>query len=85
MPLSGANFAIGVWAGTRYTRAKLVGVNGASRRYQVAIPKSATVRLHLDTSLTVVDENGAALATARPSIAIAAAGQAEIVTTLTVP
>src|SRR5207249_1903846 len=44
-PLSGGNFAIGLWAGARYTRARLASTNGATRKYQIAIPKTAHVRL----------------------------------------
>jgi len=85
IPLSGGNFPVGVWAGAKYARAKLLSVNGAVRRYQLAIPKAATVRLHLDTSLRVADANGAALTIRQPSTAIAAGGQSEVVINLAIP
>jgi hypothetical protein len=85
LPLSGANFAIGVWAGSRYVRAALVSTSGATRRYQLAIPKTAAVRLFLDTSLNVVDASNMAIAAGRPGATLAAAGQAEVITNLTIP
>jgi hypothetical protein len=84
--LSGANFAIGVWAGMRYARATLVSTSAAgTRQYQLAIPRTASVRLYLDTSLSVTDATGAAITTAQPSLTLAPAGQAEITTDLTIP
>jgi len=85
LPLTGANFAIGVWAGTRYARAALVSTNGTTRSYQIAVPKTATVRLHLDTSLNVLDATNASLLLRGPSATLAAAGQAEVIINLTVP
>ena len=85
LPVSGANFAIGAWAGSRYARAKLVSTSGATRRYQLAIPKTAAVRLFLDTSLNVVDATGMAISAGRPSSTLAAGGQAEVVINLTIP
>jgi hypothetical protein len=85
MALTGANFSIGIWAGTRYARAKLLSVNGATRRYQLAIPKTAAIRLHLDTSLHVADSNGGALALRQPSSTLAAGGQSEVIINLAIP
>jgi hypothetical protein len=82
--LSGANFGIGVWAGTRYARATLVSTSGATREYQLAIPKTATVRLFLDTSLGVADATGSAIPVGQPSMTLAAGGQAEVITNLTI-
>lgn len=79
------NFAIGVWAGSYYVRAGLVSSNGTVRRYQVAVPKAATVRLHLDTRLNVVGAGGSALATRVPSTTISAAGRPDVFTNLIVP
>jgi len=84
MPLTGGNFAIGIWAGTRYAVAQLVSTNGAGRQYQLAIPRNASVRLFLDTPFTVVDGNGSSISVGRPSTTIAAAGQAAITISLTV-
>jgi hypothetical protein len=83
--VSAANFAIGVWAGTRYARATLVSTTGATRRYQLAIPKTAAVRLYLDTSLHVLDGSAMSLPVRAPSTTLAAAGQAEVITYLTIP
>lgn len=80
LPVSGSNFAIGVWAGSRYTLAKLVSTTGSIRRYQLAIPKAATVRLFLDTTLNVTDASGAAVATGAPGATLSAASQAELIT-----
>jgi hypothetical protein len=85
MALTGANFSIGIWAGSRYARAKLLSVNGATRRYQLAIPKTAAIRLHLDTSLQVADSNGAPLALRQPSATVAAGGQTEVIINLAIP
>ncbi len=84
MPLSGGNFAIGVWHGTRYVRAKLVSTTAASRSYQLAVPKAA-VRLHIDSPFKVLDASGAAITSGRPSSAISAVGQSVIAVNLTVP
>ncbi len=84
-PLAGANFSVGIWAGSRYARAKLVSASGSTRTYQVAVPKTATLRLYLDTSLKVADANGAAIALRQQSSAIAASGQAEVVINSVVP
>jgi hypothetical protein len=85
LPLSGSNFAIGVWAGSRYVMAKLVSTNGGVRKYQLAIPKTAVVHLFLDTRLTVLGATGGPIATHVPGDALAANGAAEIVTSLIVP
>lgn len=85
IPLTGANFSIGIWVGAKYARAKLLSVSGATRTYQIAIPKTATVRLYLDTSLKVADANGAAIALRQQSSPIAADSQSEVVVHLVVP
>lgn len=85
LPVSGSNFAIGVWAGSRYTLAKLVSTVGPTRRYQLAIPKSAGVRLFLDTTLNVTDAAGVALPTRTPASTLAASSQGELVTALLIP
>ena len=85
LPLTGANFSIGISAGTRYERARLLSVTGATRRYQLAIPKTATIRLYLDTTLNVADAQGAAIALRQQSTAVAAGGQDEVVVHLAIP
>jgi hypothetical protein len=84
MPLSGGNFAIGVWHGTRYVRAKLVSTNAAARSYQLAVPKAA-VRLHIDSPFRVLDAGGAAITAGRPSSTISAVGQSVMTVNLAVP
>jgi len=84
MPLTGSNFAIGVWAGTRYLRASLVSTSGTTHQYQVAIAKTASVRLFLNTALNVIDANSSAMAVGQPSLTISAGGQATVTTNLTV-
>ena len=84
MPLSGGNFRVGVFAGAKYVQARLVSTGAGFREYQVAIPKGATVRLFLDTSLGVVDAMGSALAAGRPSASITVGGQAEVEVSLRV-
>jgi hypothetical protein len=85
MAISGANFGIGVFAGLRYTRAALLSTSAGLRQYQLAIPKTASVRLYLDTSLSVLDETGAAAITRAPGAAVAPGGQSEMTINLTVP
>ncbi len=82
---SRGNFTIGVWAGTRYARAKLISNIGAVRRYQLAIPKTASVRLFLDTPLVVQDAAGTTLAVRRQSTTLSAAGKSEVSTSLRIP
>ena len=84
IPLSGANFAIGVWAGTRYARARLVSSTDKSRLYQLAIPKTASVKLFLETALNVVDAMGQAIATRKTANTLSAGGQPEVVVNLTI-
>jgi hypothetical protein len=85
MPLSGGNFAIGVFAGTRYARAKLASTTPGHRQYQLAIPKNDTVRLFLETSLSVKDAAGATVITHAPGVRISPEGQSEMTISLTVP
>jgi hypothetical protein len=85
LPLTGGNFAVGIFAGRRYLRATLVSTNANSRTYQLAIPKTATVRLFLDTSLRVADVKGASVSTAQRSTAIAANGQDTVTVHLSIP
>lgn len=85
IPLYGANFAIGVWAESRYVRATLVANTGTARTYQLVIPKTAAVRLFLDTSLNVNDVAGSAVAIRQPGTVLAPNGQAGITTTVTIP
>jgi hypothetical protein len=84
LPVSGANFAIGIWAGSRYARARLVSTNGATRNYQLAIPKNAAVRLFLDTSLQVQSGAGVTAALRQQSDVLTAAGQGEMIVDLVV-
>jgi hypothetical protein len=84
LALTGANFAIGIWAGARYLRAALVSTSGTMRRYQLAIPQSA-VRLYLDTSLNAVDASSVPILARQQGATIAAGSQAEVVVNITVP
>lgn len=84
LPLSGSNFRIGVFAGTRYLPAKLVTSSATSRQYQVAISKAATVHLFLDTSLRLADSVGAAVPARQPSTPIAASGATAVTIPLSV-
>ncbi|HEX5431203.1 MAG TPA: carboxypeptidase-like regulatory domain-containing protein [Bryobacteraceae bacterium] len=69
LPLTGENFRLGVMVGSRYVLAQLVSRSGGSRQYEVAVPKGATAKVMLDTSLSVLGV---------PSTPIAAAGQGPI-------
>jgi hypothetical protein len=66
-------------------RATLVSTSGTTRLYQLAIPKTAAVRLHLDTSMNVLDAAGAALLLRGPGATLAAGGQNDVIVNLTVP
>ena len=85
LPLSGANFGIGVWVGPRYAKAMLVSNTAGTRQYQLAVPKTVSARLFLDTSLRVANPSGVPIAVGQPSITLAPAGQTEIITSLTIP
>lgn len=85
LPLTGANFGIGIWAGSRYVRAALVSKTAITRQYEVAIPKTATVRLYLDTSLAVLDANAAAIPLRQVAATIRPAGQRALTINLSVP
>jgi hypothetical protein len=85
LPLTGSNFAVGIFVGRRYVRAKLVSTSPNSRTYEVAIPRTATVRLFIDTPLRVADVTGAAVSTAQRSTAIAANGQDSVTVHLAIP
>jgi hypothetical protein len=85
LPLRGANFRIGVWAGAQYAQASLLSKQAGFREYGIAIPKNANVRLFLDTSLPVVDANGVAVGVGRPSASIAAGAGPQLQTDLKVP
>jgi len=84
IPAAGANFRVGIMAGTRYVQATRVSSAGNLREYQVAIPKTATVRIFVDTSLHVTDAGGAAVTAFRPGAAVSVAGQAVVRIPLTV-
>ena len=79
-----ANFGVGVWAGTRYFRARRISTVGVSRVYQLAMPKSGSVRLFLDTGLSVLDEGGASAAVRRLDRIIAPVGQSIMNVNLTI-
>jgi hypothetical protein len=83
IPWARANFAVGIWAGTRYVRAGLVSTNGNMRRYQTAVPKTATVQVVVDTSLRVADANGFVIHGTGP--AVMAGGNREVIVNLAIP
>ena len=83
--LSGANFGIGVWVGTRYARAGLISVASGVRTYQLAVPTTAVARVYLDTSLKVLDSTAATLSVHQAGVTLAAAGQSQVTVNLTVP
>lgn len=83
--LNGANFGIGVWVGSHYTRAAQVSAAGTTRQYQVAVPKTADALLYLDTSLAVLDATETPVPTSQQSKTIAPGGQAGVTIILTVP
>jgi hypothetical protein len=79
------NFGIGIWAGSRYVRAGLVSKSGNTRQYQLAIPKTASVRLYLDTSLAVLDANGTAIPLLQAGNTVAPASQGALTVNITIP
>jgi hypothetical protein len=84
IPLVGANFGIGLFAGNTYARATLVSSNPGVRQYQIAVPKDASLRLFLDTALKVTDVSGAARQDRTPDLPIAAHGEATLPIELTI-
>ncbi len=84
LPLTGGNFRIGVFAGTRYAQAHLVSTSPGVRKYSLAVPKTATVKLFLDTTLGVLDSTGAAVPVGQPSVSVAAGGQSQVTVNLQV-
>ncbi len=84
LPLTGGNFRIGVFAGTRYAHAHLVSTANGVREYSIAIPKTATVKLFLETTLGVLDTTGATIAVGQPSVSVAAGGQSQVAVNLQV-
>ncbi len=81
----GVNFAIGVWVGTRYLRATLVSKNSSLRQYQIAIPKTTTAQMFLDTSLPVSDSSGRAIPTRQIGALLGPSGPSGININLIVP
>jgi hypothetical protein len=84
LPLSGGNFRIGVFVGTRYLPAERISLSAGTHQYQVAVSKAASARLLLNTPLRVTDSAGNAL-TNSSSPTIPANGQNEVITNLIVP
>ena len=85
LPLTGANFGIGIWAGSRYVRAGLVSKIGTTREYQLAIPKTAAVRLFLDTSLAALDANSVAIPLRQAGNTITPGGEGALTVNITIP
>jgi hypothetical protein len=69
------NFRIFAVRGSYFKAAKLMSVSGSVRQYAIAVPKSATLRPSLDTTLNVVDSLGAGLASRAAGSAIAVSDQ----------
>ena len=84
LPISGANFGIGVFVGSRYARASLFSNNADLRVYRLAVPKNASFALVTDTSLTVTDGVGGAVPTDCPGPPTPVQGRATITIDLAV-
>jgi hypothetical protein len=69
------NFRIFVVDGPRLKPAQLVSSSGGTRNYAVTVPKVRTVRLLVDTKLSVVNSSHATLASASAGDTIAVNGQ----------
>jgi len=76
IPISGGNFEIGLFAGSRYARATLTSKAGAARHYQIAVPKHIALRLFLGTSLAVLGSNGSSIPQRQPSVLVSTNGEA---------
>jgi hypothetical protein len=74
-----------VWVGTRYLRATLVSKNSSLRQYQIAIPKTTTAQMFLDTSLPVSDSSGRAIPTRQIGALLGPSGPSGININLIVP
>jgi len=85
VPLTGANFGIGVFVGTRYARADLVSNSSGVRQYRVAVPKTSSVAVFFETSLKLIGAGGVALAAGTPNAPVAINGVPVVSYGVTVP
>jgi hypothetical protein len=85
IPLSGANFAVGLFVGSWYARVPLLSAQNGVRRYQLAVPRDGSVSLYLDTDLAATDQNGTAVPTRQAGVAVPANGQAALAFSVVIP
>jgi len=76
---AGAKFYPGIISGWNYfSAARLIRHTPTSYEYWVAIPKTETVRLFLDSSLRVTTESGTPIVNRQPDLVISPQGQATV-------
>ena len=83
LPLSGANFDLGVFSGRAYHKAARVSASATARTYQVTVPIDNSIRMFLNTKLAVTDANGKAI-TYGASAPLAGSGQTAVSVSLAV-
>jgi len=85
IPLTGANFSVGGFVGSRYVPANLVSNSGGVRQYVLAVPKTASLAPFFGTALKVTDAQGAAIAVGAPNTQISANSAAQVARSFVVP
>jgi hypothetical protein len=76
--LIGANFRVGVIAGTHYAPARLISAGMGSRIYEVLIPKNLRLRLFVSTSLPITDVDGISIVAGQPGAVVSDNGQTAV-------
>jgi len=85
IPLTGANFGIGGFVGSRYVGATLVSNSGGIRTYTLAVPKGASLAPYVGTALTVTDASGNAITTGSARASVPANGASQVAFSFVVP
>src|SRR5437016_3768302 len=75
---SDGNFRIGVVVSGRYARAMFVSGQPGARQCRVAVPKSASMNLFLNTTLNVSQPGYPSIGSDQPSLRILVTGQSEV-------
>jgi len=78
LAFSDGNFRIGVVVSGRYARAMFVSGQSGVRQYRVAVPKSASMNLFLNTTLNVSQPGYPSIGSDQPSLRILVTGQSEV-------
>lgn len=85
IPLTGANFGLGGFVGSRYVGATLVSNSGGIRTYTITVPKGASLAPYVGTALTVTDASGVAITTGSARAPVPANGASQVALSFVVP